>query len=330
MFVLVALFAMTLPCVAQIMVTGADPSSAAQGTTNLDVTISGGGFKKGAKAAFHVSGTTNNGGVTVNSTSFSSGSSLTASISISANADISNYDVEVMNSDGRTGVGSEAFTVVQGPVTSYVYDSLADGSGQTYTLQSDGIDVAMSGVFAGAATYFNNVGTVSSTLVQDWGLLLQNQTYRTIRLNFIPVGNSPDESALNGSYNAHISTRCFDSNGNILNIPSVVNAPGKSNNMCSMRIAEWFKNGTEYTFVMGPDNGFTGSGWSTVTCISSGPFGCGEWTIVPTPADQLPNPSQASVGNLYVGNLGPLKNGSTRPPPVGQYVLTFHVGLTQP
>jgi hypothetical protein len=229
-----------------------------------------------------------------------------------------------MNSDGRTGVGSEAFTVVQGPVTSYVYDTATDGS--PYTLQSDDIDKASSGsVFAGAATYFNNVGAVSSVLVQDWSLLLLNQTYRTVRLTFIPVGSSPDESALNGSYNAHISTRCFDSNGNILNIPSVVNALGASHNMCSMRIAQWSKNGTEYLFVMGPDNGFTGSGWSTVTCVSSGPFGCGEWTIVPTPAGPTLNQSQVNVGNLYR-----VKKGSATLTLVGQYRLTFYVVLTQP
>jgi len=326
LFVFFALAAMTLTCVAQITVTGADPSSAAQGTTNLDVTISGNGFKRGAKAAFHVTGTTNNGGVTVNSTSFSSGSSLTANISISVDADISNYDVEVMNSDGRTGVGSEDFAVVQGPVTSYVYDSTPDGSVNN-TLQSDDIDVAPSGsVFAGAATYFNNVGSVSSTLPNDWYLQLQNQTYRTIRLTFIPVGNSPDESALNGSYNAKIATRCFGSNGNLLSIPSVLNAPGASHNMCSMRIVDWSKNRTQYLFVMGPDNGFTGSGWSTVTCVSSGPFGCGEWTIVPTPASQLPDPSQAGVGNLYTVKGG----GPSSLTLVGHYVLTFYVRLTQP
>src|SRR5262249_5225829 len=162
-----------------------------------------------------------------------------------------------------------------------------------------------------------------STLVQDWALQLQNQMYRTIRLTFIRVGNSRDESALNGSYSAHITTRCFDSNGNILNIPSVVNAPGALDYMCSMRIADWFKNGTQSLFVMGPDNGFTGSGWSTVTCVSSGPFGCGEWTIVPTPADQLPSTSQAGVGNLYS-----VKKGSGSLTLVGQYELTFYVRLT--
>lgn len=326
MLVLVGSFAIVLPSVAQITVTGADPSSAAQGTTNLDVTISGNGFKRGAKAAFHVSGTTNNGGVTVNSTSFSNGSSLTANISISAVADISNYDVEVINNDGRTGVGSEDFAVVQGPVTSYVYDTTVGPGGTQInnTLQSDDIDVAVSGsVFAGATSYFNNVGAVSSTLASDWYLLLDSQTYRTVRLTFIPVGNSPDESALNGSYNAHIAARCRDSNGNILSIPKTVNAPGASNSMCSMRLADLYKNGTQYLFVMGPDNGFTGSGWSTVTCVSSGPFGCGEWTIVPTPANQLPSPSQANVGNLYI--VG--KHGQTL---VGHYVLTFYIGLTQP
>jgi hypothetical protein len=318
---------MTLPSVAQITVTGAIPSSATQGTNNLNVTITGNGFNKGAKAAFFVSGTTNNGGVTVNSTSYSNSSTLTANISIASQADISNYDVQITNSNGRTGVGSEAFAVVQGPVTSYIYDSATDNSGSTtdYTLQSDGIGVAPSGsMFAGAATYWNNDGNVSSTLPNDWYLQLQNQTYRTMRLTFVGAdSSSSDKSALNGTYNAKIATRCFDKSGNWVSIPSVLNTPGASDNMCSMRIVNWFNNGTQYLFVMSPE--YSGSGWSTVTCVSTGPFGCGSWTIVPTPANLLPNPNQANVGNLYI-----VKKGSGALTLVGHYVLTFKVGLTQP
>jgi len=39
-----------LPAKAQIQVDSATPGAAPQGTINLDVTISGNGFKKGAKA----------------------------------------------------------------------------------------------------------------------------------------------------------------------------------------------------------------------------------------------------------------------------------------
>jgi len=96
---------------AQIQVNSTSPNSAPQGTTNLNVTVSGSGFKKGAKAQWFVSGTTNPGGVTVNSTTSNGSSSLTANITIANNATLSGFDVVVTNTDGRTGVGRDAFTV---------------------------------------------------------------------------------------------------------------------------------------------------------------------------------------------------------------------------
>ena len=65
---------------AQIQVTSAVPNNAAQGTVNLDVVVKGNGFKKGAVAQWFVSGTTNPGGVTVNSTAFNSSNQVTANI----------------------------------------------------------------------------------------------------------------------------------------------------------------------------------------------------------------------------------------------------------
>jgi len=67
-----------LSAVAQIQVNSTNPAAAPQGTTTLNVTISGSGFKKGAKAAWYVTGTTNPGGVTVNSTTFNGSGQLTA------------------------------------------------------------------------------------------------------------------------------------------------------------------------------------------------------------------------------------------------------------
>src|SRR5207253_2743434 len=89
------------------------PSAAPQGTVNLNITVKGSGFKKGAKAQWFVTGTTNPGGVTVNSTTFNGSSSLTANITIASGATISGYDVAVTNADGRTGKGTDAFTVTQ-------------------------------------------------------------------------------------------------------------------------------------------------------------------------------------------------------------------------
>jgi len=96
---------------AQISVTSALPNSATQGTINLNVTIGGKGFKTGAKAQWFISGTTNPGGVTVNSTAFVNSNTLTANITVSSTANVGGFDVVVNNTDGRTGKGTELFAV---------------------------------------------------------------------------------------------------------------------------------------------------------------------------------------------------------------------------
>src|SRR5437773_1390349 len=102
-----------LPAVAQIQVSSTNPSAAPQGTTILNVTVSGSGFKKGAKAQWFVTGTTNPGGVTVNSTTFNGSTTLTANITIASDATISGFDIVVKNTDGRTGKGTDRFAVTQ-------------------------------------------------------------------------------------------------------------------------------------------------------------------------------------------------------------------------
>src|SRR5512144_981599 len=87
----------------QVQVTAADPPSAEQGTLNLNVKVTGKGFKNGAKAKWFVTGTTDPGGVSVNSTTFVSSSELTANITVSDTATIANFDIQVLNSDGRGG-----------------------------------------------------------------------------------------------------------------------------------------------------------------------------------------------------------------------------------
>ena len=96
---------------AQVQVTAADPPMAAQGTLNLSVRVTGKGFKKGAAAKWFVTGTTDPGGVTVNSTAFVSSTELTANITVADNAVIANFDIAVANTDGRGGKGTELFAV---------------------------------------------------------------------------------------------------------------------------------------------------------------------------------------------------------------------------
>ncbi len=95
----------------QIQVNAADPPLAEQGTLSLDVKVTGRGFKNGAQAKWFVTGTTNPGGVTVNSTTFVSSTELRANITVTDTAEIANFDIQVLNSDGRGGKGTELFRV---------------------------------------------------------------------------------------------------------------------------------------------------------------------------------------------------------------------------
>lgn len=124
-------FAILLGCVlsphsaAQITVTAANPNSAAQGTVNLNVVINGSGFKSGAKAKWFLTGTTNPGGVTVNSTAFNNPGQLTANITVAADATIGNFDIQVTNTNGRTGKGTELFAVNTGGASKASCSSVA-------------------------------------------------------------------------------------------------------------------------------------------------------------------------------------------------------------
>jgi uncharacterized delta-60 repeat protein len=108
-----AIFCAAQPALlAQIQVTSTTPNNGQQGTVNLSVTVNGKGFKNGAQAKWFVTGTTNPGGITVNSTAFVNSTTLTTNITIADTAVIANFDVQVQNADGRTGKGSELFAVL--------------------------------------------------------------------------------------------------------------------------------------------------------------------------------------------------------------------------
>lgn len=102
-----------LPSSAQgnIQVTAADPTMGEQGAVSLNVRVKGKGFKNGMQAIWFVTGTTNPGGVTVNSTTFVSSNELLANITIDETAVIANFDIQVLAADGRGGKGTELFSV---------------------------------------------------------------------------------------------------------------------------------------------------------------------------------------------------------------------------
>lgn len=94
-----------------ITVTSADPPETEQGTLGLVVKIAGSNFGKDSKVDFLVSGTTNPGGVTVRSVKYRNPKSLEATIDVAPDAQTQNrFDIQVM-SGGRTGKGTELFSV---------------------------------------------------------------------------------------------------------------------------------------------------------------------------------------------------------------------------
>ena len=191
-----------LPAAAQIQVNSTNPSAAAQGTTNLNVTVNGNGFKKGAKAQWFITGTTNPGGVTVNSTAFNSSGQLTANITVASGATISGYDVAVTNTDGRTGKGTDVFAVVQAshncsntPMQLIVRPQTPEQGG----ISGDGVSIYnntndASDPFNGGTLYEHGVGGVSALFLCGSNDFVVNLigTSRYLNLDFSVQLAQPD------------------------------------------------------------------------------------------------------------------------------------------
>jgi hypothetical protein len=98
---------------AQVQVTSADPASAVQGTTSLDVTINGSGFDSTAAVKFLVAGTAETGGITVKKVTVRSSKRMIATIVVADTAVVDKFDIEVTLSGGRKGKGTTLFTVLR-------------------------------------------------------------------------------------------------------------------------------------------------------------------------------------------------------------------------
>ena len=98
---------------AQVKVTAADPSSATQGTTSLDVSISGSGFDSTAQVQFLVTGTADTGGIFVKKVVVRSSRKLVATIDVADTAVVNKFDIEVTLSGDRKGKGTTLFTVLR-------------------------------------------------------------------------------------------------------------------------------------------------------------------------------------------------------------------------
>jgi hypothetical protein len=193
-----------LPAAGQIQVKSSNPNAAPQGTINLNVIVGGSGFKNGAKAQWFITGTTNPGGVTVNSTTFNSSSQLTANVTIASGATISGYDIQVKNTDGRTGKGTDLFAVTQKtcsdiPLALIVAPQTAGQGG----ISGDGLSIYnnpsnSSDPFNGGTLYQDGVGGVYAEFqlcngTNDFVLNLRSTSpVRYLNLDFSVQLASPD------------------------------------------------------------------------------------------------------------------------------------------
>ncbi len=96
-----------------VSVNAAVPPEGAQDTVGLLVRITGKNFAPGARADFFRSGTSDPAGVTVRSTRVVSSGEIEATVDIAVAAALSTFDIRVTNSNGRSGKGSDLFTVVE-------------------------------------------------------------------------------------------------------------------------------------------------------------------------------------------------------------------------
>ncbi len=329
------------PLWAQIQVTSATPNNAAQGTINLNVVIGGSGFKKGATSAWYISGTTNPGGVTVNSTAFNSSSQLTANITVSTTAYTGSFDV-VVYSSGRTGKGTGLFTVKTNGNTKIstctntsgtnITSNILGTSNPPFQLLSDGL-----GVYT--TTSNTSTGTTLS-LVQnstyDFVLDLCGTTVRSEQLSLefpassgaqLPTGWPTDGSLV--PINGLVMTNCGRNSANNGVSFGSMTFVGQTI-QCGFHIT-FFVNGVQYSVRMNPAS-YAGATWAQVTCTGAAANQCNAWTITPIPSGDPgsavnPYTQQASgIGELVLPSCDGCGGGT----PLGLYYVDFSVVATNP
>jgi hypothetical protein len=316
-----------------IQVTSATPNTAAQGTINLNVTVGGNGFKRGAQAAWFVTGTTNPGGVTVNSTAFNSSGQLTANITVADSADLSSYDIVVTNADGRSGKGTKLFSVTSGNgaksnpcssdvnVTTLIADT--DSGSNPFQLQSDGM-----------GAYSTYTQSKSDSLISemqggscDWLFDTTNSASRAVTLTLLYPASTPAASPFTNP--TPIRSRFI----------SLCNSHGFSNNgvtygsmtftgqtlECGLRAADITYNGKSYALVFNP-NTYAGTTALQVTCTGAVSSQCNSWTTTPIP-NSAPNPitgQPTAIAELVQVSTA---KGKTIETPLGLYYVAFSVTI---
>lgn len=308
---------------AQISVTSSLPNSAAQGTINLNVTVGGKGFKSGAKAQWFVSGTTNPGGVTVNSTAFVNSNTLTANITVSSTATVGGFDVVVTNTDGRSGKGSELFAVQDSNsstiascsynVTSVLYDT--DSNGVPYQYQSDGL---------GPYTTYNKGNNSVSSIIQkscSWDLDTTNSSTRGIVLTLAYPDSSGSPPPFVGPQAIHgvFHTECLSNSANNNVNFGTMTFLGQIL-ACPMHFVFAY-NGVTYNLALAPTI-WPGTSYMQVTCNGASGGQCNQWTVQPDPNTSFINPATNQLSGIAELFL-PSSSGSGTGTPVGEFYVSF-------
>jgi hypothetical protein len=313
-----------IPASAQISVTSAIPNSTTQGTINLDVTVGGKGFKNGATAQWFISGTTNPGGVTVNSTAFVNSNTLTANITVSSTAYVGGFDIVVKNTDGRTGKGTELFAVIQNGnsstaascsfnVTSVLYDT--DSNSVPYQYQSDGL---------GPYTTYNKGNNSVSSIIQkscSWDLDTTNSSTRGIVVTLAYPDSSGPPPPFVGPQEIHgvFHTECLDNSANNNANFGTMTFVGQIL-ACPMHFVFAY-NGVTYNLALAPPT-WPGTSYMQVTCTGANAGQCNQWTVQPDPNTSFVNPATNQLSGIAELFL-PSSSGSGTGTPVGEFYVSF-------
>jgi hypothetical protein len=115
-------------------VASTNPSYGKRGTT-VDVRVIGSGFTAGAQATWLLHGVADPARVQTNSTTYVSSTELVANITISGDASLEYWDVQVALAGGKNGVGTESFEVTTAQAlgaAQYVYAGSETGQAAGY------------------------------------------------------------------------------------------------------------------------------------------------------------------------------------------------------
>ena len=178
----VALFAKST----SVSVKATDPSFGDQGQTNETVTITGSGFKSGARAAWLRNGAVDPT-ITVSSTQVVNSTTLTAVISIAPNSPVDFRDVQVTNFDRTQGIGASVFEVTQAHIIA--------GTSAARAANDNG---EATGSLATGGTFYYNISS---------GLLQTVSTAAGTGYAISPTGNAIAGGDLNGASRPYLYTR---------------------------------------------------------------------------------------------------------------------------